>query len=269
MTATARTALVTGASGGIGLELARVFARNGYDLVLVARSRDTLRSAAEGLAGEFGIRARAIPRDLSNPAAPREIAEELEQDSVAVHTLVNNAGFTMTGPFAEADPERSLDMMRLNMEALTHLTRRFLPGMVRRAEGGILNVASTAAFLPGPLMAVYYATKSYVLSFSRALAAELQGSGVRVSVLCPGATRTGFQRRGNLEEARLVKGKRLADPRRVAEAGFRGYVRGRTVVVPGPSNKLIPLLARLMPSRLLASAAELMHRPSSRAAGRG
>lgn len=193
------TALITGASSGIGYELARLFARKGHGLVLVARNQETLRELAEKLEREHGIRAIVVSKDLSLPSTPEEIFRELAEKSISVDILVNNAGFGTRGMFSNADTDSQLKMIQVNTTALTHLTRLFLERMSRPRKGRILNVASTAAFQPGPLMAVYYATKAYVLSFSEALASELHGSGVTVTALCPGPTRTEFERRAGME----------------------------------------------------------------------
>src|SRR5215207_6130989 len=179
------TALVTGASGGIGEELARLFAADGHDLVLLARSRDKLARLSEELAGKHGVGARVVAADLARPEAPREIFEELKGAGVTVDALVNNAGFGSYGLFAETDAKSELDLLQVNVVALTHLSKLFLPGMIARRRGYLMQVASTAAFQPGPLMAVYYASKAYVLSFSEALANECAGTGVVVSALCP------------------------------------------------------------------------------------
>ena len=240
------TALITGASGGIGYELALLFARNGYDCILVARSRDKLDELAARLESEHHVKTLVIGRDLSRPNAVDEIYEEVTAASMPVDVLVNNAGFPVFGPFNETDLQTELEMLQVNVVALTALTKLFLRGMVERRAGRILNLASTAAFLPGPLMAVYYASKAYVLSFSQALANELRGTGVTVTALCPGPTRTGFQKRGVMEDSRLVQGE-IADAASVALAGYRGLMAGKTLVIPGFSNKLIPWVVRLSP----------------------
>ena len=175
-----------GASGGIGLEFARILARNKYDLVLVARSTDKLRQLAEELTKTHGIAVKILTADLSKLTAPDEIYRALQSENIAVDILINNAGFALHGKFEQTNLSTELDMIQVNMTSLTHLTKLFLCDMVRRKSGKILNVASTAAFQPGPLMAVYFATKAYVVSFSEAIANELQGTGVTVSVLCPG-----------------------------------------------------------------------------------
>jgi short-subunit dehydrogenase len=241
-----KTALITGASSGIGLELARVLAENGFDCVLVARSHDKLSELALELEREHQVKTLIVAKDLARPAVIDEIYEEVTAASLDVDVLVNNAGFTVFGLFAETDLRRELEMLQVNIVALTALTKLFLKDMVRRRSGRILNLSSTAAFEPGPLMAVYYASKAYVLSFSEALANELRGTGVTVTALAPGPTRTGFQRRGNLEDSRLVQGQ-IADARSVALAGYRGLMAGKTLVIPGFGNKLVPWMIRLSP----------------------
>lgn len=244
-----RTALVTGASSGIGRELALIFARTGYDLVLVARSEAALEQVAVQARGQ-GVKAHVILADLSQPAAPEEIRSSVEGAAMTVDVLVNNAGFAMFGPFIDANPKTELEMMHVNMDALTRLTRLFLPGMVERHWGRILNLSSLAGFTPGPLMAVYYATKAYVLSFSEALANELRGTGVTVTALAPPATSSGFQRRAMMEDSRLMQG-RIMDARTVAEAGYRGLMAGKTVVLPGFRTKLLAFAVRVSPRSML------------------
>ncbi len=236
---------MTGASSGIGRELALIFARNGYDVVVLARSRQALEEVAAQARG-LGVNARVIVADLARPKAPDEIRAELDAASIPVDVLVNNAGFAMYGPFADANPQTELEMMQVNMVTLTRMTRLFLPGMVERRWGRILNLASLAGFMPGPLMAVYYATKAFVLSFSEALANELHGTGVTVTALAPPATTSGFQRRATMEDSKLVQG-RIMDARTVAAAGYRGLMAGKAVVLPGLSAKLLAFSVRLSP----------------------
>jgi len=212
----------------------------------VARSHDKIAELAARLESEFRVKTLVIPRDLSKPNAVDEIYEEVSTASMVVDMLVNNAGFPVFGLFTQTQLAAELEMLNVNVIALTALTKLFLRGMVERHAGRILNLASTAAFEPGPLMAVYYASKAYVLSFSEALANELRGSGVTVTALCPGPTRTGFQKRGVMEDSRLVQGQ-IADARSVAAAGYRGMMRGKTIVIPGFSNKLIPWVVRVSP----------------------
>lgn len=253
-----QTALITGASGGIGLELARLFAAGGYDLVLVARSADKL----EELAGELrkhGGAVRVLAKDLAKPESPEEVFRELEAAGVAVDVLVNNAGFATYGPFVEIDLGRELEELQLNVVTLTHLTKKLLPGMLARRRGGVLNLASTAGFQPGPLMAVYYATKAYVISFSEALAEELSGTGVTVSVLCPGPTATGFQRRAGMEASKLFSGMlQVADAAAVARAGYEGFRAGKRIVIPGLINKVGVQSIRISPRALAAKMVKRM-----------
>ena len=253
-----QTALVTGASGGIGLELARLFAAGGYDLVLVARSTAKL----EELAGELrkhGGAVRVLAKDLAKPESPEEVFRELEAAGVAVDVLVNNAGFATYGPFVEIDLGRELEELQLNVATLTHLTKKLLPGMLARRRGGVLNVASTAGFQPGPLMAVYYATKAYVISFSEALAEELSGTGVTVSALCPGPTATGFQQRAGLEDSKLFSGMlQVADAAAVARAGYEGFRAGKRIVIPGLVNKIGVQSIRVSPRSLATKVVKRM-----------
>ncbi len=246
-----KVALVTGATSGIGLELANLLARDGHDLVLVARNADRLDAVAAGLREQFGGQVMTIVKDLAQPAAIEEIVVHLRRGGTAVHVLVNNAGYAIYGPFAETNLQDELAMMRVNMLAVTHLTKLLLPDMLQRRDGKILNLASTAAFQPGPLMAVYYATKAYVLSFSEAVAEEVRGSGVTVTALCPGPTETGFQERAALEESRLFKGRWIMDAAAVAQAGYAGMLRGKTVVIPGSRNRVLAEANRFLPRTLV------------------
>ncbi|HSO93428.1 MAG TPA: SDR family oxidoreductase [Candidatus Dormibacteraeota bacterium] len=241
-----RTVLITGASSGIGYELALLFARDGFDCVLTARRADRLEALAVKLREEHKVRATVIPADLADPASPERIFSAVHSAGLAVDVLVNNAGFPSYGHFFQLDTRGELNELQVNIVALTHLTRLFLPDMIARRDGRILNVASTAAFEPGPLMAVYYASKAYVLSFSQALGNELTGTGVSVTALCPGITRTGFQAAGAMDDSRLVQG-RMADAASVALAGYRGLMARKSVVIPGFANKLVPLAVRLAP----------------------
>lgn len=246
------SALVTGASSGIGYELAKRFARDGHDLVLVARSRGRLAEVGRELGASAGIKVKLIPKDLSRPGSAREVFDELVRESIPVRFLVNCAGFGIWGSFVETDPAAEREMTQLNMVTLTELTRLALKEMLLRKEGRILNVASTAAFQPGPRMAVYYATKAYVLSFSEALADELAGTGVTVATLCPGPTRTGFGGRARMEGTHLFRLGAM-DAAAVAEAGYRGLMKGRGVIVPGLRNKLLALSVRLSPRKVVTA----------------
>ncbi len=249
---TGKTALVTGASGGIGYELARLLARDGFNLVLVARSADKLNEMKRQYESRAGIRVHVISKDLAQPSAPREIFDELQREGITVDVLVNNAGFTVFGKFVETEPDAELQMMQVNIVALTHLTKLFLPGMVERGWGRVLNLGSTASFFPGPLMAIYYASKAYVRSFSEALWVELEGTGVTVTVLCPGPTETGFQKRGNMEDSGLVAGRKILDVRTVARAGYRATMQGRMILVVGLKNWVLAESTRFLPDKMLA-----------------
>jgi len=244
-----QTALITGASSGIGLELARIFARNQCDLILVARESDRLRQAAATL------KARVIARDLADPQSAQAIYDELA--STRIDYLVNNAGFGLGGPFYSTDRQTELDMIQVNVTSLVDLTKLFLPAMVARKSGRILNVSSTAAFQPGPLMAIYYASKAFVLSFSEAIAEELNGSGVTVTALCPGPTASDFQRRAGLDHIKLFKNKSLTmSSEEVADIGYRGMMQGKVLVIPGIMNKLGVQLLRLGPRAIVRKAAK-------------
>jgi short-subunit dehydrogenase len=246
-----QTALVTGASSGIGAALATLFARDRYELVLVARSEEALNRTAEALRSRHGIAATVLATDLARPAAAQQIFDELRGRGIGVDVLVNNAGFATFGRFDEIPTEQDLELLQVNVVALTHLTKLFLPGMVARRRGRILNVASTAGFQPGPLMAVYYASKAYVLSLSEALANELQGTSVTVTALCPGPTTTGFQKRAAMEDSKLVAGRRLMSAEAVAKAGYKGMQQGDVIVVPGLQNRVLAEAVRLLPRRLV------------------
>jgi uncharacterized protein len=249
-TASAKTVLITGASTGIGLEFAKLFAQDHYRLILTARQEQRLNDLAAQLQQAHGVAVAVHALDLVNAAAPDQLFTAVERAATPVDVLINNAGFGTFGFFAESDLRTQLDMIQLNVTALTHLTRLFLPGMLQRRQGRILNVASTAAFQPGPLMAVYYATKAYVLSFSEALANEVVGSGVTVSVLCPGPTTTEFQERAGMNGSGLMR-LPFMDARAVARIGYRGLFRNRTVIVPGFRNKLLAHASRHAPRKFV------------------
>jgi len=247
MTTTAPTALITGASSGIGADLARLFAKDGYDLVLVARSEDKLRAFAR----ELGTKTTVIAADLSTPNAAANVVSRI--GAIEIDVLVNNAGVGVAGPFLDTDLQEELDMIQLNVVALTQLTKLLLPPMVKRGRGRILNVASTASFQPGPLMAVYYATKAYVLSFSEALAEELRKTGVTVTALCPGPTETGFVAAADVSETRLFKILRPMKSETVARIGYDAMKRGRRVVITGMKNKLLAESVRISPRRVVTT----------------
>jgi hypothetical protein len=241
-----QTALITGASSGIGYEFARTFASHGYNVVLVARGEAKLRELAQTLEPHHAINATVLPTDLAQPAAPDELATALQTQGIQIDVLVNNVGFASYGFFHELDLAKELSMIQVNIVALTHLTRLFLPGMVARRQGRILNVASTAAFQPGPLMAVYYASKAFVLSFSEAIANELAESGVTVTALCPGPTQSGFQERAAMQDSKLVQSG-LMTSAEVVRQGYEGLMQGKPVVIPGLNNKIGAFATRFVP----------------------
>jgi len=244
------TVLITGASSGIGLELAKLFAADKSNLVLAARNQVALEKLAETVRRDHGVDAVVISKDLANPSAPQAIFDQLSASGITPDIVVNNAGFGAVGAVAELSTHRQLEMIQVNVTALTHLTRLFLPGMIERGRGGVLNVASTAAFQPGPNMAVYFATKAYVLSFTEALAEELIGTKIKVSCLAPGPTATGFAAVAH-EENTLLFRLGLMDAKRVARLGYQGFRRGQVLVVPGPMNKLGAFAVRLSPRILV------------------
>lgn len=240
-----RWTIITGASAGIGVELARLFAADGDNLILVARRGDRLEALAAELTARHGVAVRAIALDLAGPGAAQILFDRLAGEGITVHTLVNNAGFGLRGRFHTLPPDRQDEMVQLNIAVLTSLSRLFLPGMVACGEGGILNVASMAAFQAGPYMAVYYATKAYVLSFSEALHEEAKPFGVKVSALCPGPVATEFGAVASLQGSKLFDS--AADAASVARAGFDGYRANRAIEVPGVLNKIGVQLSTLMP----------------------
>jgi len=241
--------VITGASAGIGVALARVFARNGHALALVARREDRLRALADEIAATGAPRPIVIAADLAQSGTVRAIGDVLAAQGAEPQFVVNNAGFGLVGTAASLDREEQLAMIDVNVRALTDLSLAFVDSLARH-RGGILNVGSMAGFLPGPGMAVYYATKAYVLSFSEALHSELKSRGVRVTVLCSGPVPTEFAARAGLID-NLAPGMLTQSSEGVAEAGYRGLMQGRRIVIPGLPNKLVTLLIRIFPRRLL------------------
>jgi short-subunit dehydrogenase len=237
--------LITGGSMGIGHELAKVFAANKFNLVLVARNEARLKQVADELQAAHGIETKILAKDLSLPNAPEEIFEAVRDTPISV--LVNNAGFGWSGAFAECDLQRqAIEMMHVNMDSLVALTRLFVPPMLARKQGRIMNVASMAAFQPGPFANIYFATKAFVLSFSVALSEELEGTGVTVTALCPGTTRTEFFERAEMKDMR--RDALMMDADVVAQAGYRGLMRGKRVVIPGMLNKVMAKLTNVVPT---------------------
>ncbi len=256
-----RTALITGASGGIGLELSRLFARDHYDLVLVARSAEKLQTLASELQQTHGVVVTVLPADLSQPSAAQEVYRQVQAKNIQIDVLVNNAGFGVMDMLANARLEDSLEMIQLNVASLTVLTQLFLPGMINRKSGRILNVGSTGSFSPVPTMAVYGATKAYVLSFSEAIAEELRGTGVTVTALCPGVTITGFQARSGVGGARMVTmGSMTAE--QVAAIGYKALMRGQPVSIPGFLNSLMIFSLRLSPRSWMARITKQLMEPA-------
>jgi len=251
-------ALITGASSGIGLDLAKLFAQGGHDLVLVARNEEALRAVASECE-KSGVKVHVLAKDLSNSSAAQEIFDELSSRGIAVEVLVNNAGFGTHGPFVRTKLEEEVGMIQVNITALIALTRLFLPQMISRKSGKIMNVASMAGFAPGPYMSVYYATKAFVLSQSIALSHEVKKHGVIVSVLCPGPTRTDFQKRAKIAESKLFKKPRSMTSMDVAKAGYEGLMAGKLIVVPGFSNKVIRVASKVVPRGMLAKVAGKMN----------
>jgi short-subunit dehydrogenase len=249
-------ALVTGASSGIGLELAKVLAENKNNLVLVARSEQKLNELRVELEKKHGIIAHVICADLSDPSGPSQLVKAVREKNLEIDILVNNAGFGTFGEFAtEVEWKKDKEMLQVNVVALTELCAAFIPDMVKRGRGKILNVASTAAFQPGPLMAVYFATKAYVLHFSEAIAEELESKGVSVTVLCPGATKSGFQAAADMHESKLVKDRNLPDSREVALFGYEAMMQEKRVVIHGMMNRLLALSPRFTPRNMVTKIA--------------
>jgi uncharacterized protein len=246
-TGSGQTALVTGASAGIGVDLAECFARGGYDLIITARTESALQEVAERLSKAHDVRVTAIAGDLGAIGGGAKLAAEIAQRRLGVDVLVNNAGFGHAGGFAAEPITPQLGMIDLNVRALTELTHIYWKGMLEKKRGGVLNVASTAAFQPGPLMAIYYASKAYVLSFSEALWEEARGTGVHVSCLCPGPTVSKFHERAGTGRTRLGKTMKAMPSMPVAQEGYDGFLRNRRVVITGGLNKMLVSAVRMLP----------------------
>jgi short-subunit dehydrogenase len=246
-----KTALITGASSGIGLELARVHAKQGDNLVLVARNKAKLDELKAELEKQQNISVYNIVKDLSIPNSAQQVYDEIKQQNISVDYLINNAGFGDYGMFYETDWNKEERMIYLNITTLTHLTKLFLREMIQRGSGRIMNVASTAAFQSGPTMAVYYATKSFVLSFSEAINNEVAGKGITITALCPGATKSGFQDVAALNESKLVRGRKLPSSKEVAEYGYKAMMNGKTVAIHGFMNYLVANSVRFFPRAMV------------------
>lgn len=244
---TRKTALVTGASSGLGIWFSRVLAEDGYDLLVVARREEALLEQKAILEKEFGITVTVLAKDLSKSESPDEIFDYCEDNGIEIHTLVNNAGFGDFGKFSERVLKKQTDMIAVNVTTLTALTHKFIKGMISRGEGRILNVASIAGFEPGPLMSVYYATKAYVISFTEALAVELKGTGVSIMALCPGPVDTGFEDAAQAKASGLFKNMKVATAEKVVRFAYKKLNKGRVLVIQGFINKLVPLATRFVP----------------------
>jgi len=253
-----KKALITGASSGIGLELAKIFASKGIDLLLIARNEKALNKLQDELFIKYSVDVDIFPKDLSKPESADQVFEYCQQKNYQIDYLVNNAGFGDYGVFAESNWDKQLEMINLNITGLTKLTHLFLPTMLERKYGKIMQVASIASFLPGPLMSVYYATKAYVLHFSEAISNELEGSGVTVTALCPGPTESGFQDAANLGESKLVKGRRLPSSLDVANYGFNAMMKGKKVAIHGTFNYIKANSIRFTPRNLVLKIARFI-----------
>ena len=258
----ART-LITGASTGIGAALADVFAGHGHDLILVARNREKLQARAMDFEKRHHVKVAWFTEDLTDPAGPARVHRTVSAEGLKVEHLVNNAGVGLYGQFVNTDLDAELKMIQLNVTSLVELTKRFLPGMVQNRSGRILNVASTAAFVPGPWMSIYYATKAFVLSFSEAINYELAPTGITVTALCPGPTESEFKVRAGSQRSRLFESF-LMDAPTVARAGYDGLMNGKAVVIPGLRNKLVPIAARLGPRSMVVKVSHRAARPSGK-----
>jgi short-subunit dehydrogenase len=248
------TALITGASNGIGYELAKVHAGKGDNLILVARNKNKLDELKIELEKQFKITVYTIGKDLSTINAAQEVYDELKQKNIVIDYLINNAGFGDYGFLIETDWNKELQMINLNITTLTHFTKLFLKDMVKKGSGKIMNVASIAAFLPGPTMAIYYASKAYVLSFSEAIDNEVRDKGVTVTTLCPGPTDSGFLEAAALQDSKLFKGKKIATSKEVAEYGYKAMMQGKTVAIHGLMNRIMANAVRFIPRSILVKA---------------
>lgn len=246
-----KTALITGASGGIGLELAWIHARQGDNLVLVARNKKKLDELKAEIEKQYQLSVHIIGKDLAVKDAALEVYNELKSTGIEIEYLINNAGFGHLGEFSANSWEKENQMIQLNITALTHLTKLFLPAMLERDSGRIMNVGSVASFMPGPFMAVYYATKAYVLSFSEAINAEVRGKGVTVTALCPGPTASGFQDAADMKGIKLLETFKMPSSKTVAEYGYKAMMKGKAVAIEGFLNRLMVASLRVSPRSLV------------------
>jgi len=251
-------AVITGASSGIGLELAHICAREGFSLLLTARRESQLQALQDEIKKKYGTTVDILPLDLSLPDSPQRVFAQATDKGNQIDLLINNAGFGQFGLFKDTQWETEDQMIRLNISSLVHLSKLFLPQMITRGSGRIMNVSSTAAFQPGPLMSVYYATKAFVESFSEALAEECRGTGVTITSLCPGPTLSGFQEAAGIENIRLLKGRNIPSSRDVAEYGFDAMMRGKRVAIYGWMNRLMTFSVRLTPRTVITRVVKWM-----------
>lgn len=258
----ARPIVITGASSGIGYELARVCAAKQHDLILVARREDRLQALKAQLEPSCGVKVLTYRGDLTQAETRQQFFDWTQAQAPPIYGLINNAGFGDLAPFAEADWGKQNDMLQLNIVALTHLTRLYLPGLIARQQGRILNVASTAAFLPGPYMAVYYASKAYVLSFTEAIATEVEGTGVTATTLCPGPTQSEFQDRADMGKVKLFDSSNIPTSADVARYGYDAMVAGERLAVHGLVNNLLAFSTRLLPRKNLAEVTKGFQKPT-------
>jgi short-subunit dehydrogenase len=247
---------------GIGVDLAECFARDGYDLILTARSEAALKQVADRLASQYGVKATPIAVDLGVPGAGEKLAAEIASRGLVVDALVNNAGYGIAGAFHGSDRPQQLGMIDLNDRALVELTHIYWPRMLANKHGGVLNVASTASFQPGPLMAIYYASKAFVLSFSEALWKEAEGTGVHVSCLCPGPTTSNFRERAGTGKTRLVRNGAAMSSAVVAQMGYDAWKKNRRVTITGTRNALLATLAPFLPRRTLLGIVHNLQSPA-------
>lgn len=253
-------ALITGASAGLGVEFARLLAKDGYDLVLVARRLDRLEELAKGLQNQHGITTHCVSVDLSLPDAAVTVDKYLVERQLQVDVLINNAGFGAVGRFVDIDLNEQLRMIQVNVSTLVRLTGLILPGMIQRGKGRVMNVASTAAFQPGPLMAMYYATKAFVLSFSEAVHHEIRKTGVTVTCVCPGPTPTEFQQQAKMEKSKMFNSRMMIDPVTVARVGYEAMQKGKRLIIPGRLTNVLAFATRLTPRSMVLRVAERMQK---------
>jgi len=246
------TVLITGASEGIGLEFTKIFAENGYDLILISRNSEKLNNLKSEINLKFDSHITIFSKDLSNINVLSELNSCLSRDETQIDILINNAGSGVFGEFSQTDFKKELDMINVNITALTYLTKIVLRKMLKSKKGKILNVASTAAFKPGPMMAVYYATKSYVMSFSKAIAVETRDTGIDISVLCPGPTKTDFLAKASENKIHTVKFNKSAAAHDVALYGYNAIMKNKAVAIPGITNKLLVFISKFIPEKIIS-----------------